>query len=369
MDSSTYGEALQDHSAAPRLCPDVYNADNYTYCPWAKCVTGLDPNSERYVLIGVTCKRWGCPYCAVRKVRRLAWMSKNAAPNRLLTVTVSSYRYTHGKEAWDATSKAFPELIRYARSGEASLTKDARANKRAGLKYARTPIECEYLRVLELQDNGMPHFHVMLRSNFLLHKDMLDEWRRLIGTPTNWTEDTPKPKEWAGVNLKKIDDTFRTFHYLVKYLTKLHKIPWTDRHVSYSRGFFQPEDLEQVEYAKLDQVTKYDEHPWVWLRERLAWETVAVLGEGKWILDGPPPERHFQIDPKSLGLPGEPDPAPPPPLEQRLVPGLAADDLQDPDKGLRPDGKRRRTRRSPCKLPEKPAVPIGAASPTPIDDF
>jgi len=343
MDSTTYAEELQDHSAFPRLCPDVFNAVNYTFCHWAKTVVGLDPNSELYVAIGVTCKRWGCPYCAIRKIRRLAWMSRNAEPTRLLTLTVAGPdkeqrpgRYKTGEEAWQATSAAFPELIRWIR-------------KSIG--------EVEYLRVLELQENGMPHFHCMLRSPFIPHAPLHAEWKRLIGKPDHEEHDNPVRKQWAGVNLKRIDSTFRTFRYLVKYLTKLHKIPWTDRHVSYSRGFFREEDKEEVAYAKLDNIVKYDSHPWVFMRERFAWETVAILGEGKWGLPTEPPDPYLTVDPQQLGLPAPKTDEPPLPIKQRLVPGLEDATAVDENDGLRADGKRRRSKpRSSPQLPT-PAAP------------
>ena len=336
MEDSTFAEKLQDHSSYPRLCPDVYNADSYTFCRWAKTVTGFDVNSEKFVVVAVTCKRWGCPYCATRKIKRLAWMSRNATPNRLVTTTVSSKRYGNGKAAWDATSKAFPELIRYLR---------------------QTFGDTEYLRVLELQENGMPHFHCMLRSPFIPQGPVVHEWRRLIGQPTDAGDKGDRPKEWAGVNVKKIDDTFRTFRYLVKYLTKLHKIPWTDRHVSYSRNFFRPEDKEEVAYAKLDSIEQHDQHPWIFLKERYDWDTVTVLGDGKWELDAEIQEPQHTVDPTSLGLPKKTPDEPKLPIEQRLIPGIEQRDLIDETAHLTPEGKTKRRRRKP-KPTETNPVPF-----------
>ena len=346
MDDSTYGEKLQDHANAPRLCPDVYDAENFTFCHWAKTVTGYDPNSEQYVAVAITCKRWGCPWCNQKKVRRLAYLSKEAKPTRLLTLTIAGPdrdgrpgRWADPHDAWKGISAAFPELIRFAR---------------------KLSSEVEYLRVLEIQKNGMPHFHCLLRSGFLLHSAMLAEWKRLIGTPENRDPGDPVRKQYAGVNLKKIDDSFRTFFYLVKYLTKLHALEFTDRHVSYSKQFFNPADVEEVEYAKLEDVVKYDQHPWIFLRERYAWETVAVLGHGRWLLGGPPPQPYMKVDPKTIGLPGEPDPAPPAPLKQRLAPGLEAAEETHDAENLRPDGSRRqRPQRKP-----KPAAKTWPPAPT-----
>lgn len=342
----SYAEELQDHSSAPLLCPDIYHADNYTFCNWATSVSGYDVNAGAYVLYAVTCKRWGCPYCAVKKIRRLAWMSRNAEPTRLLTLTISSKRYVKDEHAWQAMSAAYPELIRWVRT-------------QVG--------ECEYLRVLELQANGTPHFHCMLRAPYIVHRDILHEWRRLIGQPDDAASYDDRPKEWAGVNLKRIDSSFRTFNYLVKYLTKLHKIPWTDRHVSYSRNFFRDEDKEQVAYAVLDDIQKYDQHPWVWLQERIRSGEVRVLDHGKWLLGPeipePDPWLRDEVDPRSLGLPGKaPDPSPPPvPLTQRLVPGLEAEPALDDN--LRPDGRRKRASAKRAKVwpppPTQPPSPEG----------
>lgn len=323
-DYSYYGERLQDHDTAPKLCPDILNARDYPTCPAGSSVTGHDTNSDAWLLVTVTCKRWNCPYCANRKIRRLAWMVKNAQPNRLLTLTHSDTEWHHaeidtpdgpkqiskGENCWRASSAAFPELVRFARK-----------------EYG----ECEYLRVLELQSNGMPHFHCLLRSSFLPHARILAEWRRLCGK--------------AGVNIKKIDQTFATFRYLVKYLTKLHKIPWTDRHLSYSKKFFNPADLEQIEYAKMDSIVKYDSHPFVFLQERYGGKSVQVLGEGKWLLPWRPDIPNREIDPQSLGLPGPPAAAEKIPLKQRIVPGLEAVERPDDDSGLQPDGTYKKKKR------------------------
>jgi len=320
-DYDSYAEKLQDHSSAPLLCPDKLNSDNYTCCRWAKTVVGIDPLSEKYVCCSVTCKRWGCPYCSQRKIRRLAWMSKNAEPDRLLTLTNSAKDWPDGKTCWETTAPAFAELIRFVR---------------------RVRGECEYLRVLELQQNGMPHFHCMLRCGFVPQGLLLKEWRRLTGR--------------GGVNIKRIDQTFATFRYLVKYLTKLHKIEWTDRHVSYSRNFFRAEDREELAYAKLDKVITYEVHPFVWLNERLGWETVKVLGEGKWEIGDHIPDQQCTIDPAKLGLPSSGPALELPSLSQRLIPGTEA----PPDEGdhLRPDGRKRGRSRRPVVVSPVNPVPF-----------
>lgn len=322
-DYTSYAEELQSHESAPLLCPDHLKADEYSCCPWAKSVVGLDPLSEQYVLVSVTCKRWGCPYCARRKVRRLAWMSKNANPSRLLTLTVSDKRFADGKEAWEKIAPAFPELIRSIRKSRG---------------------ECEYLRVLEVQKNGMPHFHCMLRCGFVPQTEMLKEWRRLIGSPNAGPNDDPTKKVYAGVNVKRIDQTFATFRYLVKYLTKLHKIEWTDRHVSYSKNFFRPEDKEEVAYAKLDEIEHYDVHPFVYLQERYTWDHVKLLGDGRYLLGAELRQAEIEVDPRVIGLPStQPVNEVESTRQQKLVPGMEDVDvpLDDTRQGPKKRSKRK----------------------------
>jgi hypothetical protein len=285
---STYAEKLQSHSACANLIPTPQALQNYTYCPWAKCVVGIDPNSETPVLVGTPCKRWGCLYCATRKVRRLAWMTKNAEPNRLMTLTVNSDTDRTPKEVWDLTAPQVPELIRIIRKDRG---------------------ECEYLRVLELHATGYPHYHLLMRSPFLPHAWLLKAWRDLVGPLGITQPGENKKKPVAGVNIEKVDKSFGTFRYLVKYLTKLHKIEWTDRHVSYSGKFFREEDKEQTAFAKLDIMERPDMHPWEYLAGRFSRQVVKVIGEGAWEL----PEMFWgtpgAVTRKELGLPDtEPEP-------------------------------------------------------------
>lgn len=323
-------EPLETYDAAPRLCPDILHADKYATCPWATSAFGFDWNSEKWHLVAVTCKRWGCPYCAIRKIRRLAWMSRNACPNKLITVTVSTHRYATPTAAWEKMAPAWPELVRYAR---------------------RNFGDVQYLRILELTKKGTPHFHSMVRSRFLPHQVLLNEWRRLIGEPDEPPQDSDEPEEYAGLNIKAIDKSFATFRYLVKYLCKLKKLEWTDRHVSYSREFFREEDKEKTEYAKLDQVQKNEDHPFKFLKERYGWRNVIVAKENCWVLPTYPPDPEIQVTNQDLGLPWEKPAMEESTPQQRLVPGIAAEDLLPEDDGIRPDGSRKRSRRTKTIAP------------------
>ncbi len=158
----------------------------------------------------VPCKQWACPYCSRRKIARLARLTKLAAPNRMLTLTVDPGLWENPRAAFDGTRRQVPELIR-------------RLRKDFG--------EIEYLRATELTKNGWPHYHLLIRSGFLPHKVVQRIWAELTGAII--------------VDLRQVKQTFSAYTYLVKYLSKLHKIEWTERHLSYSKNFFPKEEKEE----------------------------------------------------------------------------------------------------------------------------
>jgi len=231
------------------LTPHPATWQNYTCCPWAKSILITDHETGGLVLCPVTCKRWGCPYCAKRKIRKLAFLTNGAKPNRWARLGVDPKLYDSPKEAWEKTSPAIPEL------------------RRKLLAHAG---EFEYLRVTELHQSGYPHYHLLIRSPFIPKKIFDDEWAKLTGAPYNW--------------LAKINDSFSSFRYLVKYLTKLHKIEWTDRHVSYSKQFFREEDKEKLAFPERDVLRRSDEHPWQWLAARYPTDTVGADEQGNYHL-------------------------------------------------------------------------------------
>ena len=263
------------------LIPHPGTWANYTCCPWAKSILAIDHETDKLVLCPVTCKRWGCAYCAPKKIRKLAFLTNGAAPNRWIRLGVDPKLYESPKEAWEKTSPKFPECFRQLR--------------------AIRKCEIEYLKVTELHKSGYPHYHALLRCGFLPKKQLDDTWAKLTGAPYNW--------------IAKIDSTFSSFRYLVKYLTKLHKIEWTDRHVSYSRGFFREEDREKLAFPERAILSRIDEHPWLYLSRRYQRDTVGVDANGCYHLNeefcGTPQD----MDRAEVGLPPLPESAQPKPAK------------------------------------------------------
>lgn len=210
----------------------------------ARIVGGFDS-----ILIGLTCKRWACRPCSEAKIRRLAVWTRAAKPNRLLTLTVDPALYATPRIAFDSTSGLVPELIRFLRT-------------RFG--------ELEYLRVTEVCKTGYPHYHLLVRSGFLPHVVVKKEWNRLCGASI--------------VDIRQVSSQFGAYTYLTKYLTKLHHLGWTDRHVSYSRKFFPPEVTAKPSLSELADQQLHDCHPYSWLQEHCMGQTLTQTGPLSWLL-------------------------------------------------------------------------------------
>lgn len=190
----------------------------------------------------------------------MAFLTNAAKPNRWIRLGVQPSIYESPKHCWQITSPKVPELFRK-------------------LKKSYGPIE--YLRVCELHEGttryselkpeyratGFPHYHCLLRCGFIRQKDLSDVWAELTSAPV--------------VYIAKIDQTFSSFRYLTKYLTKLHRIEWTDRHVSYSKNFFPEEAKEKLAYPSRDVLYREEVHPWKFVADRYGWEQVAMGPEGE----------------------------------------------------------------------------------------
>ena len=316
------------------LTPHPSTWKNYSCCPWAKSILVIDHETDRPVLCPVTCKRWGCPYCAVRKIRKLAFLVGQAAPNRWIRLGVRPQVYDSPKECWEITSPLVPEAFRLLRKHN------------PGIDY-------EYLRVAELhtgdakyghygsEAKGYPHYHCLLRSPYIAQRQLSSIWAQLTAPkmpPVTqivaqipayqarglecsrlikiaerpdadkekwreaWSLDLGAPNVW----IAKIDSTFSSFRYLVKYLTKLHRIEWTDRHVSYSKGFIPEEALEKLAFPERDIEERSEEHPWVWLSRRFPNTEVGVDDNGCYHLPEMPYGTPYTVARTDVGLPDEP---------------------------------------------------------------
>lgn len=195
-------------------------------CPHAQTLAGFSQTLRETVYLPLACKQWTCRICAEDKIRVLAAKTREATPNRMLTLTVNPACWTDPRNAYDGTRRQISVLFTHLRKIFGDI---------------------EYLRVTELDKKGWPHYHLLLRSGYIPHGVIKREWERLTGAII--------------VDIRPVKKSLNAYKYLVKYLSKIHSIPWTDRHISYSRSFFPPEDPQSRNPLELDHVETIPRHP------------------------------------------------------------------------------------------------------------
>ncbi len=267
-----------DSSPQPPACqpppeylvgPTIAEAHEYlNVCPHAQTLSAYSLTHRTEILFVLPCRRWSCRLCASEKIRKLAYTVQDAKPNRLLTLTIDPSLYVDAKDAWNKTRRQVPVLIRDLR---------------------KTYGEVEYLRVTEVTKKGWPHYHLLVRSGFLPQPVVRNRWRDLTGASI--------------VDLRKVTRSFSAYQYLVKYLSKLHKLEWTERHVSVSRGFAPKSDKEAkhpIEYAESDF---HHYHPANYLAEyHLGHRVVRLSAHAHLIYPKETP--NVQVPPDSQSSPG-----------------------------------------------------------------
>lgn len=219
-------------------------------CPHAQTLEAHSPQFGCTVWLALPCKQWSCRHCAEVKIRRLSIKTEAAKPNRLLTLTVDPSLWTDPRAAFDGTRRQVPECMRFLRTRFNSV---------------------EYLRVTELTRGGWPHYHLMVRSPYIPHAVVKAKWQALTGAII--------------VDLRQIKGSLNTYNYLVKYLSKMHKIGWTERHVSYSRSFFIETDFKTKPQLELQDKTIIEAHPSTYLYARFRGATLSILGANLYALN------------------------------------------------------------------------------------
>jgi hypothetical protein len=167
-------------------------------------IRGQVPNSRATRFHRVNCKCWKCSYCGPRRAKRIKHAIRETAERlqlrRFLTLTLDP-------------SKIEGDPVRYLNGAFAKLRVYLRRHHGGSLQY---------IRVLEFQKNGNPHFHILI-----------DRWIEI-----EWIR-----KAWVAVGGGfmvdiQLVDVHRVSRYLSKYLTKelLMSAPLRSRRVTTSRG-------------------------------------------------------------------------------------------------------------------------------------
>lgn len=149
-------------------------------------------------VVPMTCRRWGCSYCAEMMRDQWARWIALSAPERLVTITNPGS--TPG-----GVRKTLQLMVRDVR--------------RQGLGF-------EYWGVTELTKVGRPHLHLLQRGDYISNK-MLYHFALTHG---------------AGfIDIRRISSGWTAARYCSKHLTHFHGRPAFRRRIRYSRKFFPDE--------------------------------------------------------------------------------------------------------------------------------
>lgn len=274
MSSTYYSTPQPPRASNPFPYPLLISASSLSSretCSRATSYLATEVETTSQYLFGSCCKTWNCPYCCRVKVRRLSWLTSQAAHNRLLTLTTDPKLFCSPRDAFERTASYVPELIRALR-----------------VRFG----EVEYLRVTETCKNGYPHYHLLVRSGYLPQPVIKSLWTKYTGCSI--------------VDCRQVTQSFSAFNYLVKYLSKMHNLGWTERHVSTSKRFFPiapPPDAPPRTWAC---AARDPLHPYVLLGRWYGGLEVLHVSATAWLL---PQHRHdspLPVKRTDFGLPAEP---------------------------------------------------------------
>jgi len=188
-------------------------------CPKADTLSAYSLALQRRVFLQLRCKQWDCPHCGPRRIAHLTAKCVEAKPNKFVTLTVNNSLYVTPREAYDKTRRHVTTLTRTIRHELG---------------------EWEYLRVLEVTKKGWPHYHMIARGPFVDQQWLSAKWQLLTGAKI--------------VDIRRIKKQVDAARYIMKYLYKQKYVPWTNRRVSWTRGFFPPSQTEPPPSLLLEEL-------------------------------------------------------------------------------------------------------------------
>lgn len=216
-------------------------------CEFAHTLAAWHADAKTVIVIALTCKRWGCRHCGPRRARHLGHRVQAAKPNKLVTLTVNPQCHESPQEAWEITRRKL-----------ADLTKQIRRD------YG----PAEHLRVLEVTAKGWPHYHLVARWPYVPQAQLSRRWMLLTGAPI--------------VDLRKIKRVDDVHNYVMKYLCKQHYVPWTNRRISVTKGFWDKSDTEKTQAWPLVHTKRYKGHPSAVLEDYYAGCTATRITPTAW---------------------------------------------------------------------------------------
>lgn len=220
-----------------------------TLCPAAQTLRGFSVTLGSSVIVQIRCKRWTCSHCGRRKMTHYAHRVAKARPNRFITLTTNPALWDSPQAAYDGTRSAVTKLA---------------------AKIRRRISEFEYFKVIESTRKGWPHYHLIVRSDFIPQPLLSQMWGHLTGAPI--------------VDVRKVRKSEDTYWYTVKYLGKQKVVPWTTRRCSWTRNFFPPKKELNSLSLQLEDIRIEPFSPLSWIRWHIGHSEIEAVTRDCWIV-------------------------------------------------------------------------------------
>lgn len=159
-------------------------------------IVGRHRDTGRVFIIPACCHKWTCPRCAPHLSNHWAEKAADACPQRFITITVDPKLHKSPQAAKEKLAEAFKRFVQFWRSG--------RTNKHG--KSTIPPHTFEYMAVYELQQNGMPHMHILQKGDYVPQL-FLKRWM-------------DKAQVGSIADIRKIRTSYAAAKYVVKYTQK-----------------------------------------------------------------------------------------------------------------------------------------------------
>lgn len=161
------------------------NPSAMTWCPSVTTLIGSTPGGSTDTLLPIRCRRWTCPFC--RMCNEILTKEKvlSGKPSKMLTLTIRPNPKETPRETYVRSRSSISRLYQTLR-------------RHAG--------EWEAATFLERHGSGFPHWHALVRGNWVPIELVRSTWRDLTGSFI--------------VDLRRIKDPRVATRYVSKYVTK-----------------------------------------------------------------------------------------------------------------------------------------------------
>jgi len=230
------------------------------------------------------CRSWSCAICQPKRQKQLIAEGIQGNPNKFLTLTVNPARYSSPVERCQELIKAWRKLrlqiidqLRLPLGARWRLVRgeidpacfDAIRQDKKTRPKEQTP-SVEFLGVIEAQESGEPHLHLLLRSEYVPQSWIAARMEAMIGAPICWIE--------------ALDGTKKIANYIAKYCGKdphrfgTCKRYWQSKHYNLEPLTMIDEEPTADSYSTIAKISLED---WSQQQSKLG-ATLRV--EGKWTI-------------------------------------------------------------------------------------